>query len=132
MSWTVALSSRSRANTITTWTLQILLAATFLAAGGAKLAGVPMMVQTFDQLGVGQWFRVVTGLIEVAGGLALLVPGFAALGATLLAITMVFAVLAHMVVLSSSAAPAIVLLVLAAAVAWLRRDQFTALIGKLR
>ena len=57
MSRTVALSSRSRAKAITAWTLQILLAATFLAAGGAKLAGVPMMVQTFDQLGVGQWFR---------------------------------------------------------------------------
>ena len=76
--------------------------------------------------------RLVTGLIEVAGGLALLMPGFVALGAAFLAITMVFAVLPHMVVLPSSAAPAIVLLVLAAAVAWLRRDQFTALIGKLR
>jgi len=64
-------------NAIGAWVLQGLLAAAFLAAGGAKLAGVPMMVQIFDQIGMGQWFRIVTGLVEVAGAVALLVPGFA-------------------------------------------------------
>jgi len=46
-------------NAIGAWVLQGLLAAAFLAAGGAKLAGVPMMVQVFDQIGMGQWFRAV-------------------------------------------------------------------------
>ncbi len=37
-----------------------MLAAAFLAAGGAKLAGVPAMVEMFEKVGVGQWFRIVT------------------------------------------------------------------------
>jgi len=94
-------------NAIGAWVLQGLLAAAFLAAGGAKLAGVPMMVQIFDQIGMGQWFRIVTGLVEVAGAVALLVPGFAALGAAWLGATMFFAVLTHLFVLHTSAMPAV-------------------------
>ena len=37
--------------------LRILLSIAFLGAGGAKLAGVDMMVMTFDQIGWGQGFR---------------------------------------------------------------------------
>ncbi len=48
------------------WTLQILVAAAFLFAGGAKLAGTsPEMIQLFDKLGAGQWFRYLTGGLEV-------------------------------------------------------------------
>ena len=110
-------------NAIGAWVLQGLLAAAFLAAGGAKLAGVPMMVQIFDQIGMGQWFRIVTGLVEVAGAVALLVPGFAALGAAWLGATMFFTVLTHFLVLHPSATPAVILLALNALVVWLRRDQ---------
>jgi len=110
-------------NAIGAWVLQGLLAAAFLAAGGAKLAGVPMMVQVFDQIGMGQWFRVVTGLVEVAGAVALLVPGLAALGAAWLGATMFFAVLTHFFVLHTSATPAVILFALNVVVVWLRRDQ---------
>jgi hypothetical protein len=48
------------------WALQILTAAAFLLAGVAKLIGQPMMVETFEKVGVGQWFRYATGAIEVA------------------------------------------------------------------
>ena len=112
---------------VAAWILQGLLAAAFLAAGGAKLAAVPMMVQLFDAIGFGQWFRIVTGLVEVAGAVALLVPGFAALGAAWLGATMFFAVLTHFFILHTSALPALVLLVLSVLVAWLRRDQLAAL-----
>lgn len=103
------------------WTLQILAAAAFLAAGGAKLAGVPMMVAIFDQIGVGQWFRVVTGLVEVIGAVALLVPVTAAFGGLLLAITMSVGVLIHLFVIGGSPLPAAVLLVVTATIAWLNR-----------
>jgi putative oxidoreductase len=112
-----------RRNAIGAWVLQGLLAAAFLAAGGAKLAGAAMMVQIFDQIGVGQWFRIVTGLVEVAGAVALLVPGFAALGAAWLGATMFFAVLTHLFILHSSAIPAVILLALNVLAVWLRRDQ---------
>jgi uncharacterized membrane protein YphA (DoxX/SURF4 family) len=110
-------------NAIGAWVLQGLLAAAFLAAGGAKLLGAAMMVQIFDQIGMGQWFRIVTGLVEVAGAVALLVPGFAALGAVWLGATMFFAVLTHLLILHSSAMPAVILLALNVLVVWLRRDQ---------
>ncbi len=39
---------------IAAWVLRGLAAAAFLAAGGAKLAGVPMMVGIYEQIGIGQ------------------------------------------------------------------------------
>src|SRR5260370_41318024 len=96
------------------WVLQGLLAAAFLAAGGAKLLGAAMMVQIFDQIGMGQWFRAVTGLVEVAGAVALLVPGLAALGAAWLGATMFLPVLPHPFILQSSPRPALILLTLKA------------------
>jgi uncharacterized membrane protein YphA (DoxX/SURF4 family) len=62
------------------WLTQIALAGMFFLAGGLKLAGVPMMVALFDAIGVGQWFRYVTGSIEVVSAVALLVPAWAAFG----------------------------------------------------
>jgi putative oxidoreductase len=112
------------------WALQFLLAAAFLAAGGAKLAGVEQMVHVFEAIGVGQWFRYVTGLIEVVGAVALLVPGSAAFGAAFLACTMVGAVVTHQFVIGGSAVPAIALLVLALGVVWLRRRQILTLVGR--
>src|SRR5712664_4163404 len=122
----VAIQAPSRGRVVGAWIVQGLLAAAFLAAGGAKLAGVPMMVQIFDQIGMGQWFRVVTGLVEVAGAVALLVPGLAGLGAT-----MFFAVLTHLFILQSSAMPALILLTLNVLVVWLRRDQLMAVLAFL-
>ena len=123
--------SPSRGRVIGAWIIQGLLAAAFLAAGGAKLAGVPMMVQIFDQIGMGQWFRIVTGLVEVIGAVALVVPGFAALGAAWLGATMFVAVLTHLFILHSSAMPALILLTLNVLVVWLRRDQLVVVLAFL-
>src|SRR5258707_13946237 len=91
------------------WTLQGILAAAFLAAGSAKLAGVPFMVDLFAQIGLGQWFRVTTGVVEVAGAVALLVPGLASIGALWLRFTLVGAVGTHLFLLPTIPGPAIVL-----------------------
>ena len=69
--------------------IKALLTLAFAAAGLAKLAGAEMMVQTFDAVGVGQWFRYVTGIIEVGSAILLWVPGFAAYAAGLLVCTMI-------------------------------------------
>ena len=63
-----------RAARIALWSIQIALAGMFLLAGGSKLVGAPPMVALFNAIGIGQWFRYVTGLIEVGSALALLVP----------------------------------------------------------
>jgi len=121
----------TRAVKIISWGLRILAAAAFLAAGGAKLAGVPMMVGIFDHIGIGQWFRVATGLVEVAGAIALLVPAAVGFGGLLLAVTMGFAVLTHLFVIGGSPVPAIMLLVITATVAWLHRADVAATLGRL-
>jgi len=52
---------------ITLWTLSGLVALAFAFVGGGKLAGTAQMVELFDKVGLGQWFRYLTGLLEVAG-----------------------------------------------------------------
>jgi hypothetical protein len=116
-----------RKQAIAAWFLQGLLALAFGAAAMAKFAGVAMMVTVFDQIGLGQWFRYATAMVEAAGVIALLVPGFAGPGALWLAITMAFAILAHLVILHSSPAGAIVLCLLSLTLVWLRRAQFLTL-----
>lgn len=107
--------------------LRALLTLAFVGAGGAKLLGVEMMVQTFEQIGFGQWFRFLTGIIEVAGAALLWLPGRQAVGALLLGGTMVGAVLTHLLILGPSAVPAVVLGLLCTAVLYLHRDQVSAL-----
>jgi len=106
--------------------VKVLLTLAFVAAGAAKLAGAEMMVQTFEAVGMGQWFRYVTGAIEIAGAVLLWVGGRQVFGAGLLLCTMIGAVLAHLFLIGPSAVPALVLGVLAAMVAFAHRDQITA------
>jgi hypothetical protein len=87
----------------------------------AKLAGVEMMVGTFDQIGWGQWFRYLTGIIEVGSAVMLWIPGLQLLGAALLLCTMISAVLFHLLVLGPSAVPALVLGILSAVIVWRHR-----------
>ena len=118
-----SMKSASAPRRIGAWVLQGVVAAAFFAAGAAKLAGAAYMVQLFDQIGLGQWFRYLTGVVEVAGAVALIYPRLAPIGGLWLGGTMVGAVLAHLFVLHTSPAAAIVLGVLNALIVYLRRDQ---------
>src|SRR6185503_11312074 len=91
------------------WVLQIAVAAMFVAAATPKLTGAPMMVQEFDALGFGQWFRYLTAALEIGGAALLIVPALAGIGALVLAVVMIGAIVAHVLVLGGSALPAIVL-----------------------
>ena len=110
------------------WVLQGVVALAFFAAGTAKLAGAAYMVQLFDQVGVGQWFRYATGLVEVTGALALIYPGLASIGGLWLGGTMFFGVLTHLLVLHTNPVPAIVLGLLNALIVYLRRDELASLL----
>ena len=83
---------RGRSGVIALWVVQIALAGMFLLAGGSKLLGAPAMVALFNTIGIGQWFRYVTGLIEVGSAIALLVYSTAVFGALALVPTMIGAV----------------------------------------
>jgi putative oxidoreductase len=114
---------RGRASLIALWVTQVALALMFLMAGGSKLAGVPAMVRMFDALGLGQWFRYVTGSIEVIAGIALLIPSAAVFGAILLIPTMLGAIITNVFIVPASPVMPLLLLLGAAAVAWARRRQ---------
>lgn len=105
------------------WTLQILLALAFLAAASGKLLGSADMVSMFDRIGLGQSFRYLTGALEVAGAILLLIPRTAWMGGALLACIMDGAILTHLFVIGGTFVPALVLLLLSATVAWLRRPR---------
>ena len=81
------------------------------------------MVSLFDAIGLGQWFRYVTGFIEVTSGIALLVPRAAVFGALLLIPTMLGAIVTNVFVVHASPVMPLLLLLGAAAVAWARRHQ---------
>ena len=111
------------------WITQIGVAAMFLFAGASKLGGDAAMVAAFDTIGLGQWFRYLTGAIEVVSAVALLIPSLAAFGALALVPTMIGAVLTHLFILGGSATPAAVLLIATTAIAWARRDQLARVAG---
>ena len=115
--------SLGRAGRIALWTVQLALAGMFLLAGGSKLLGAAPMVALFDAIGIGQWFRYFTGLIEVGSALALLAPSFAVFGAVALVPTMIGAVVTELFIVHGSPVMPAILLLGAAAVVWTRRHQ---------
>ena len=121
---------RGRVALVALWVTQIGLAAMFMFVGGLKLTGAPQLVALFDAIGIGQWFRYVTGSIEVVSAVALLVPSWAAFGALLLIPTMVGAVATHLFIVGGSAQPATVLLIGSLVVAWARRDQLPSVLPR--
>lgn len=112
------------------WTLKGLLAAVFLSAGGAKLAGAPMMVENFQHIGFGQWFRYLTGALEVIGAIVILLPRLAAFGGVLLSCIMAGAIATHLLLIGGSAVPAIILLALSVLVVIAHRDQIDSLFDR--
>jgi putative oxidoreductase len=116
---TLGLATRTR--TIAVWALSIVLALGFLAAGTTKLAGIPIQAQIFQQLGYPNWFMYVTGALETAAALALLVPRYALAGVVIIICVMVGAVGSPLIhgQASTTAVP-IVLLAAAVAVGYLR------------
>lgn len=79
---------------------QVVLGLLFLLIGSMTVAGMNMFVENFRRFGYPQWFRIVTGSLEVLGGIGLLIgiwlPGLAALASAGLTLVMLGAVLTHL------------------------------------
>jgi uncharacterized membrane protein YphA (DoxX/SURF4 family) len=114
-------SQPSLPQTIPGWILSLLLALIFLSVGSMKLMSRPAMVQEFAQVGLGQWFRYFTGLLEMAGAICILVPALSRWGAVVLAAVMSGAVVAHLTALHTPPTLPAILLVMVLAATWLRR-----------
>lgn len=111
------------------WGAQLVLAAMFLFAGGSKLAGAAAMIALFDAIGVGHWFRYLTGAIECGAAIALLFPSTAVFGALLIVPTMLGAAATNGWLGQSPVVP-LGLLLVAATIAWSRRDQLYRLLSR--
>jgi len=119
------LSSRSTGKLINVllWVLQIAAAGMFLMVGFLKLSGDPQLVGLFKAIGLGQWFRYLTGSLEVGGAILLLIPRLSGLGALMLFVVRIGAVITHLFIVGGSPVMALTLLVITGVVAWGRRQR---------
>ena len=83
------------------WVLRGGIALAFVLFGFEKFPSGPNAewVRFFNQVGIGQWFRYFTGLVEVAGAALVLFPTTTRIGAAILAVTMAAASLIHIFIL---------------------------------
>ena len=77
--------------------VQVVLGLLFLVIGSMTVAGRKLFVENFRRFGYPQWFRIVTGSLEVLGGIGLLIgiwlPWLAALASAGLTLVMLGAFL---------------------------------------
>jgi putative oxidoreductase len=102
---TAAPESRSRAaiNTALRLAPRLGVAAAFIFIGYTKFDNDPQgeWVQIFDRIGIGQWFRYLTGVLQVGGGLLMIFQRTLTIGAAMLAATMLGAAFVDIVLMGS-------------------------------
>ena len=98
-----------------------MLALEFVGVSSAKLMGKPEMVALFTAVGIGQWFRYVTAILELTGAVLVMVPKTRRIGATLLATIMLGALTAHLFILHVPPTTPGVLFLMSGFVVWGRR-----------
>ncbi len=120
------LSENEPRNVIGEWALRIGVAAAFISFGWEKFSSDPgsHWVVLFHRIGAGEWFRYLTGVIEVLGGVFVLIPKTLMLGLAMLAVTMAGAVLIVAFVIGhpgDSIFPGVFLIGLVGFIVWSRR-----------
>lgn len=103
--------------------IELVIAAIFFLVGGAKLIGRPDMIRLFHEIGIGQWFRYVTGTIEVTGALLLIIPFLTGASAIMLGAVMIVASLVELFVLHRPPVAAVACLSAHTLIAWRRVAQ---------
>jgi hypothetical protein len=122
-----------RAANVGLWTLQVLLAAVYAFSAAGKLTAEAQNVAGFEAMGLGTTGMYIIGALELAGAIAMFVPRLTGLAATCFVALMTGAVIATLAIGGGAlvAIPATVGVV-AAVVAWGRRDSTRRLIAQLR
>jgi uncharacterized membrane protein YphA (DoxX/SURF4 family) len=88
------LSESEPRNAVGDWAIRGGAALIFVIFGLEKFSSEPgsHWVKLFHEIGAGDWFRYFAGVVEVLGGLLVLIPRTATIGLTLLGLTMAAAV----------------------------------------
>ncbi|MGL5430344.1 MAG: DoxX family protein [Vibrio sp.] len=112
--------------------LSAVLSLIFLASGAAKLASLEFEIAAFARWGYAQWFMYVIGMLEVMGGIGMLLQRFAGLSSIGLALLMIGAITTHlqyaewgMLVVAS------IILLLTLTRAWLGRAQLSRMVSHI-
>ena len=92
----------------------------FVLIGLTKFTNDPQSewYRVFEQIGIGQWFRVLTGIVQVGGGAMMCVRRTRTAGAALLAATMLGAAAVDIFIMGSPMVLAPLLLLIAIATIW--------------
>jgi len=122
----------SRAAGAGLWTLQVLLAAVYAFSAFGKLTAEAQNVAGFAAMGLGNTGMYVIGALELAGAIAMFVPALTGLAATCFVALMIGAVaLTWMIGGGALVAIPATVGVVAAVVAWGRRDSTRRLVARL-
>jgi uncharacterized membrane protein YphA (DoxX/SURF4 family) len=118
-----AATPTGKAASITAWVLQILLGLAIVAAGASKLLAEAGAVKMFDDIGVGQWLRLVIGVLEIAGAAGLMIPRLRALAALCLLLLLLGATVVNLAILGTSPLIPLAYAAIAAVILLMRRHE---------
>jgi hypothetical protein len=131
-----------KGRTIAIWALRLVLGLVFLYTGFHKLTGTGHTVEYFAAIGWGQWFRYLTGVLDIVGGALLFVPKWTCFGALVLTCSVGTGALVSLTVLRSDptwgsgssvmVVVPLVLTMLAALLAWMTRPHRVKLLETAR
>ncbi|MFI9103219.1 DoxX family protein [Streptomyces fildesensis] len=115
-------------------TLQVVLALFFIVASGLpKLFAASAAAESFDKIGFGDWYMYFVGSLEVAGGIALLIPVLSGVAATAFIGLMIGAFITNVTALDGHyAATPLILIIPFALIAWARRHHNAELVRLVR
>lgn len=92
----------------------------FIFIGYTKFNSDPRSewVKIFEQIGIGQWFRIFTGVMQITGGVLMMPRKSRTIGAVMLGATMIGAAAVDVLVLGSPLVIAPLLLLFVIATVW--------------
>ena len=80
---------------IVSWLFSAFLAISFVGGGFPKIRPSESTVRRFANWGYGEDFAILIGVLEMLGGVLVLIPGVATFGAGILAVVMLGAIYTH-------------------------------------
>jgi uncharacterized membrane protein YphA (DoxX/SURF4 family) len=114
--------NQTRAKSVISWVVRILLAVFYVLAASGKLIGRPQVIEMFRNWGFPDKFYLVIGALELLGAIGLLIPRIAGYAASGLIMLMIGAALTHLVNgEGSQVLRPIIFMMLLALVVYLRR-----------
>jgi uncharacterized membrane protein YphA (DoxX/SURF4 family) len=90
----------------------------FVFIGYGKFANRGAWVRIFEQIGLGQWFRIFTGIVQVTGGALIMPRRTRTIGALLLGCTMIGAAIVDVAIMRSPVVIVPLLLLFVIATVW--------------